>query len=59
MAQLLDAATDIEVRLSKLEQLGALHGGFAIPDGVIAPDEVVTDPWPELKGWRAPGTGMP
>lgn len=59
MAQLRDTASGVEVRLSKLEQLGALHRGFTIPRGAIASDEVITDPWPELKGWRAPGTGFP
>jgi len=49
----------LHVQLEKAEQLGALHGGLDIPLEHVASARTVADLWSELKGLRAPGTGIP
>ena len=59
MAHLAESADGLRVRLSRWERLGALHGEFTIPRERIVSTELVADPWTMLRGWRAPGTGIP
>jgi hypothetical protein len=47
------------VRLSAFEKLGALRGDVRTPLSAIRAIRVTEDPWPELRGVRAPGTGIP
>jgi hypothetical protein len=49
----------VEVHLSALEKAGALHGTVRVPLGSVKAVRVVEDAWPELRGIRAPGTGLP
>lgn len=59
MAQLIDRESYIEVKLGSWETLGAFHHGFSIPRECIVSDITVVDGWKELRGMRAPGTGIP
>jgi hypothetical protein len=47
------------VRLSPLEKLGALSGDVRVPPVAVCDIRWVDDPWSELRGVRAPGTGVP
>jgi hypothetical protein len=42
-----------------LEKLEAVHGNLALPTADITSVRAVRNPWPELRGIRAPGTGIP
>ena len=50
---------EIIVRLSWLEKLGAFRGNVRVPAASVEVARVVEDPWRELRGIRAPGTGLP
>jgi hypothetical protein len=45
--------------MSPLEHAGALHGPVRVPLSAVTAVRVVDDPWPELRGLREPGTGVP
>jgi hypothetical protein len=47
------------VRLSHLEKLGGVHSDVRVPLRLITDVRVAADPWLELRGIRAPGTGIP
>jgi hypothetical protein len=47
------------VRLSCWEKAAALRSGFAVPLEAVAAVSRVDAPWSVLRGWRAPGTGLP
>ncbi len=47
------------MRLSTLEKLGAVRGDISIPLANIREVRVSDTPWSELRGVRAPGTGIP
>jgi hypothetical protein len=58
MAWLDLAGDEVVVRLSLAERIGAFVGGDArIPLRSIRRARAVDDPWSELRGIRAPGTG--
>ena len=59
MAELVLDGSDLVVRLSRLEKLGAFRGDVRLPLAAIAAVRVSRDPWSELRGIRAPGTGFP
>ena len=59
MAALVVEGTDIVVKLSSLEKLGALRGNFRVPRSALREARVSENPWSELRGIRAPGTGFP
>ncbi len=50
---------EVVVRLSPLERLAALHGDVRLPLSAVGAVEAEPDPWPLLRGVRAPGTGWP
>jgi len=45
--------------MSPLEHGGALHGAVRVPLSAVTAARIVDDPWPELRGQREPGTGVP
>jgi hypothetical protein len=47
------------LRLSTLEKLGALHGDVRVGLSGVQAIDAVQDPFRELRGIRAPGTGLP
>ena len=60
MAELLIEDGALHVRLSALEKLGALRGDIMIPLRSVTAVRVSDNPWSEeLRGIRAPGTGLP
>jgi hypothetical protein len=60
VARLLVGGDDLRVLLSWLERIGAFVNGYvSIPLASIRLVRVSENPWPELRGMRAPGTGLP
>lgn len=60
MARLVVEENDLVVRLSLLEKLGALAGhNPRVPLTTVQIARVSEDPWRDLRGMRAPGTGFP
>lgn len=59
MADLTVEGRDLIVRLSSLEKLGAFRGDVRVPVSAVQAVRVSDRPWSELRGLRAPGTGVP
>ncbi|TMD03268.1 MAG: hypothetical protein E6J03_07795 [Chloroflexi bacterium] len=59
MAELIVDGDTLVVRLSALEKLGAMRGDVRVPLRAVRDIRVSDDPWSELRGVRAPGTGIP
>jgi len=59
VAELRVEGTDLVVELSELEKLGAFRGDVRVPLAAVRAVRVADDPRPELRGIRAPGTGIP
>jgi hypothetical protein len=60
VARLVVDGNDLVVRLSLLEKLGALAGhNPRVPLTTVQIARVSEDPWRDLRGMRAPGTGFP
>lgn len=49
----------VTLAMSRLEHLEGFRRDLEAPVGSIRAVRAVTDPWPELRGLRAPGTGLP
>jgi hypothetical protein len=50
---------ELVVRLSWLEKLGAFRGDVRVPRSSVRDVRATDQPWSELRGIRAPGTGWP
>ena len=50
---------DLCLRLSWVEKLEAFHGSVRFPLSSVASVRSVASAWPELRGIRSPGTGIP
>jgi hypothetical protein len=50
---------DLVLEMSRLEKLEAVHRNIRVPVSAITDVRAVSDPWPELRGVRMPGTGIP
>ena len=59
MAQLIVHDDTVTLALSRLEHLEGLRRDLRTPLSSITGVRAVADPWPELLGLRAPGTGLP
>lgn len=59
MATLKREGDDLVVRLNDLEKAGALHGDVRVPFSAVRAVRVSHRPFRDLRGIRAPGTGMP
>ncbi len=59
MAAIRISGGNLIVKLSHLEKAGAMRGDVQVPVSAVRTVRVVDDPWKELKGVRAPGTGWP
>jgi uncharacterized protein len=59
VAQLVIEGSDLVVRLSLMEKVGAFHPDVRVPLATVRAVRVAVDPWTELRGLRAPGTGVP
>ena len=60
------AVADLEVEgdelvlhLQAIEKAEGVHGDIRVPLSAVTAVRSVDDPWPELRGVRAPGTGLP
>jgi hypothetical protein len=59
MAMLTVDGNHLVVLLSALEKIGALRGNISVPLASVRAVRVSDTPWSELRGIRAPGTGLP
>jgi hypothetical protein len=50
---------DLRLRLSLLEKIEAAHGDVRVSLASLQDVRTVATAWPELRGIRAPGTGLP
>ena len=59
MARLAVDGSDLVLGLSGLEKVEGFHGDNRVPTSTVREVRLVEDPWSELRGMRAPGTGVP
>jgi hypothetical protein len=59
MAQIITDGENITLRLSAGEKMAALHGDITVPRTAVTGVRAVSDGLAELRGIRAPGTGIP
>jgi hypothetical protein len=59
VATLLVDGSDLLVKMSEVEKFEAMHADIRVPLSTVRTVRVVDDAWPELRGIRAPGTGIP
>ncbi len=50
--------TELVLHMGTLEKAEGFHGDIRVPLRGVTSVRVVDDPWPELRGMRAPGTGL-
>ena len=59
MATLQIERDELVLRLSSMEKLGAFRGDIRVPVSSVREVRTTENPWKELRGIRAPGTGFP
>lgn len=59
MADLTCSDNELVLHLSAFEKAEGFHGDIRVPLSVVDSVRAVDDVWPELRGVRAPGTGVP
>ncbi len=59
MARLSVDGDELVLDLSGLEKVEGFHGDIRVPVSAVRDVRYTTDPWSELRGIRAPGTGVP
>jgi hypothetical protein len=59
MATLIVEGSDLVVKMSDLEKVEGIHSDVHVPLAAVRAVRAVDDAWPELRGIRAPGTGIP
>ncbi len=59
MAELRPEGNELVLHLHALEKAEGFHSDIRVPLSAVTAVRVVDDPWPELRGLRAPGTGVP
>ena len=59
MAELQIDGDKLVLHLRPLEKAEGMHGEIRLPLSAVTAVRSVDDPWPELRGIRAPGTGVP
>lgn len=59
MAELRVEGDELVLHLSGLEKAEGFHGDIRVPLRAVSGVRAVDTAWPELRGLRAPGTGMP
>ena len=61
MAKVIEADGVVTLKLSRFEKIGALHGDISVASSNLISKTDVLNPWTKeyLRGFRAPGTGIP
>ena len=59
MATIRREGDEVVVKLNDLERLGALHGDLRVPATAVRTVRLTEQPFREIRGIRAPGTGVP
>ena len=59
MAELLIEGDELVLHMSTFEKAEGVHGDIRVPLSSVASVRAVDTAWPELRGIRAPGTGLP
>ena len=59
MADLEVEGNELVLHLRAIEKAEGAHGDIRLPLSAVTAVRSVDDPWPELRGIRAPGTGLP
>jgi len=59
MADLHTEGDELVLHLRGAEKAEGFHGDIRVPLSAVTSVRVVDDAWPELRGIRAPGTGLP
>jgi hypothetical protein len=59
VAMLRREGDELVLRLNDLEKVGALHGNVRVPAAAVRTVRMTEQPFRELRGIRAPGTGLP
>ncbi len=59
MADLVVEGDVLTVDLTGFEKLEGFHGSIHLPRSTVRAVRAAADPWSELRGIRAPGTGIP
>jgi hypothetical protein len=50
---------DLVLHLHAVEKAEGVHGDIRVPLRAVSEVHAVDSAWPHLRGWRAPGTGVP
>jgi hypothetical protein len=59
MADLVVDGSSLTLAMSRVEHLEGFRGDLGAPLASVTSVRAVDDPWAELRGLRAPGTGLP
>ena len=59
VAELRTEGDQLVLHMHTLEKAEGFHGDIRVPLSRVTAVHVVEDAWPELRGIRAPGTGVP
>jgi hypothetical protein len=59
MAELRVEGDDLVLHMHAVEKAEGFHGDIRVPLRAVSEVQVVDTAWPHLRGWRAPGTGVP
>jgi hypothetical protein len=59
VATLVVEGSEVIVKMAEIEKFEAVHSDVHVPLSAVRAVRVVDDAWPELRGIRAPGTGIP
>jgi hypothetical protein len=59
MARLAVEGDELVLQLTWLEKLAGFRGDIRVPASSVREVRATDDPWSELRGIRAPGTGVP
>jgi hypothetical protein len=59
VAKLTVDGNSLMLSLSPFEEIEGFHGSISVPVSSVREIRAVDDPWSQLRGLRAPGTGVP
>ncbi len=61
MAKVIESANQLQLKLSMLEKIFALHGDIWVDKSLLTNKVMIENPWRRsvIKGFRAPGAAIP